>query len=313
MTVLTDISQIDRKAWKQLMATSPVASWFQTPEAYDFFASVPASVKPFVVAVEDKQLQGVIVGYTVAEGGPIKRFFSKRTIIQGGPLLAKDISDEALTALLNAVPRNGIYSEMRNFSDYSAYKHVFAQAGWTYKPHYDVYMATTAGWRDKLQDAKRRQVNKALKEGYSWHEANQEHEVRQWYGILKQLYRNKVHRPLFDYDFFRQAWQQGVCKVLIVNDGNGNITGGALVPVMNQTAYEWYVCGSVMATYALQEWCEQNGITRLDAVGAGEPNKEYGVRDFKLRMAGELHEFGRFIRIQAKNRYNLGVWVINLL
>ena len=62
-----------------------------------------------------------------------------------------------------------------------------------------------------------------------------------------------------------------------------------------------------------QYWCEQNGITRLDAVGAGEPNKEYGVRDFKLRMAGELHEFGRFIRIQAKTRYRLGVWVINLL
>ena len=313
MTVLTDIEHIDRKAWRQLIATSSVASWFQTPEAYDFFASVPTSVKPFVVAVEDKRLQSVIVGYTVAEGGPLKRFFSKRTIIQGGPLLADDISDEALKALLEAIPRNGIYCEMRNFSDYSKWRKVFEQAGWDYKPHYDVYMATTAGWQNKLQDTKKRQVNKALKDGYSWHEANNEDEVRTWYFQLKQLYRNKVHRPLFGYDFFLTAWKQGFCKVLIVNDGYGNITGGALVPVMNQTAYEWYICGSVMATYALQDWCEKNGITRLDAVGAGEPNKEYGVRDFKLRMAGELHEFGRFIRIQAKTRYRLGVWVINLL
>ena len=313
MIVLTDISQINRTEWQQLLATSPVASWFQTPEAYDFFASVLTSVKPFVVAVQDKQLQGIIVGYTVAEGGPLKRFFSKRTIIQGGPLLAKDISDEALMALLQAVPRDGIYCEMRNFSDYSAYKHIFEQAGWTYKPHYDVYMAITVGWQDRIQDAKKRQVTKALKDGYSWHEAEKEDEVRKWYFLLKQLYRSKVHRPLFDYDFFRQAWQNGVCKVLIVRDGHNQIVGGVLVPVMNKTAYEWYVCGSVMATYALQDWCEQNGITRLDAMGAGEPNKEYGVRDFKLRMGGELHEFGRFTRIQAKNRYNLGVWVINLL
>lgn len=313
MTILTNISQIDRKAWKQLIASSPVASWFQTPEAYDFFASVPASVEPFVVAVEDKQLKGVIVGYTVAEGGPMKRFFSKRTIIQGGPLLANDISGEALTALLQAVPRRGIYCEMRNFNDYSRWRQLFEHAGWTYKPHYDVYMATTAGWQERIQDAKKRQVTKAIKEGYTWHEATSEDEVRTWYFQLKALYRSKVHRPLFDYDFFRTAWQQGYCKVIIVLDGYGNITGGALVPVMNQTAYEWYICGSVMATYALQDWCEKNGITCLDAMGAGEPNKEYGVRDFKLRMSGELHEFGRFIRIQAKSRYQLGVWVINLL
>lgn len=313
MTVLTDISQINRSEWQKLIATSPVASWFQTPEAYDFFASVPASVKPFVVAVEEKDLKGVVVGYTVAEGGPLKRFFSKRTIIQGGPLLADDISDEALTALLQAIPRDGIYCEMRNFSDYSKWRKAFEQADWNYKPHYDVYMATTAGWQNKLQDTKKRQVNKAIKDGYTWQEAEKEEDVRSWYYLLKHLYRNKVHRPLFDYGFFLTAWQKGFCKVLIVRDGYKQIVGGALVPVMNQIAYEWYICGSVMATYALQDWCEQNGITRLDAVGAGEPNKEYGVRDFKLRMAGELHEFGRFIRIQAKTRYQLGVWVINLL
>lgn len=313
MTVLTDISQTNRSEWQKLIATSPVASWFQTPEAYDFFASVPASVKPFGVAVEEKDLKGVVVGYTVAEGGLLKRFFSKRTIIQGGPLLADDISDEALTALLQAIPRDGIYCEMRNFSDYSKWRKAFEQADWNYKPHYDVYMATTAGWQNKLQDTKKRQVNKAIKDGYTWQEAEKEEDVRSWYYLLKHLYRNKVHRPLFDYGFFLTAWQKGFCKVLIVRDGYKQIVGGALVPVMNQIAYEWYICGSVMATYALQDWCEQNGITRLDAVGAGEPNKEYGVRDFKLRMAGELHEFGRFIRIQAKTRYRLGVWVINLL
>ena len=313
MTILTDISQIDRSAWSALAAQSPVASWFQTPKAYDFFASVPQSVKPFVVAVCEKELKGIIVGYTVAEGRALKRFFSKRTIIQGGPLLASDISDDELAALLNAVPRCGIYCEMRNFSDYSRWQNVFERAGWTYQPHYDVYMNTTAGWQNRLQDAKKRQAAKYIKDGYSWHEAQSEEELHSWFYLLKTLYRNKVHCPLFDYQFFHTAWEKGFCRIIVVQDGYRHIVGGALVPVLGKTAYEWYICGSVMATFALQDWCEKNKIECLDTMGAGEPNKQYGVRDFKLRMGGELHEFGRFIRIQAKYRYKLGVWVINLL
>lgn len=313
MRICSDISVMDREAWRDLVTISPVATWFQTPEAYDFFASVQQCVHPFVVAVYEEKLKGVIVGYSVGEGGTIKHFFSQRTIIQGGPLLAEDISDDALIALLNAVPKRGIYCETRNFNDYSRWRPVFERAGWNYQPHYDVYMETKAGWQDRLQDAKKRQVNKALKDGYSWSEATTDKEVHTWYLELKQLYRNKVHRPLFGYKFFYQAWKKNFCHLLIVRDGYGNINGGALIPVMGSTAYEWYICGSVMATFALQDWCEKNGITLLDAMGAGEPNKEYGVRDFKLRMGGQLHEFGRFCRIQAKYRYKLGVWIINLL
>ncbi len=313
MRICTDISQIDRADWQELLAASSVASWFQTSEAYDLFVDVRGGVTPFVVAVYSDKLKGVVVGYSVAEGGRVKQFFSKRTIIQGGPLLADDITDDELTALLNAVPHRGIYSEMRNFSDYSRWREVFVKAGWEYRPHYDVYMNTDVGWQNRLQDAKKRQVAKAIKEGYTWKEADSDDEVKTWYLQLKRLYREKVHRPLFDYYFFYLAWRKDVCKVLIVKDGYGNIVGGALVPVFEQTAYEWYVCGSVMATYAIQDWCEKNGYTRLDAMGAGEPNKEYGVRDFKLRMGGELHEFGRFCRVQARIRYKLGVWAISLI
>ena len=48
-------------------------------------------------------LKGVVVGYITNANNPIKLFLTRRAIIIGGPLLAEDISDEALAALLKAV------------------------------------------------------------------------------------------------------------------------------------------------------------------------------------------------------------------
>ena len=42
--------QIDRTAWSRLVQNSSTGTWFQTPEAYEFFASIPELFMPFVVA-----------------------------------------------------------------------------------------------------------------------------------------------------------------------------------------------------------------------------------------------------------------------
>ena len=49
------------------------------------------------------RLVGVCVGYVTKANSALKQFFTRRAIIIGGPLLAEDISDEELSALLNAV------------------------------------------------------------------------------------------------------------------------------------------------------------------------------------------------------------------
>ena len=310
MKVVTDIAQIDRREWKQLLETSSLANWFQSPAAYDFFVSVSDCLTPFIAAVYEKRLCGVMVGYIVPTDGFL-RYFSERTIINGGPLLADDISDEALEALLRAVPNRGIYCETRNFNKYDFRRTVFEQCGWQYKPHYDLWISCDNSWRERIQPAKRQQIRRAQEDGQTWSEAQTEEDVKAWYVELRELYNTKVHRPLFPLSFFVAAWHSKACHLLIVRDSERNVIGGALVPHLPQMAYEWYICGPVMATYAILEWCEQNKIPRLDMMGAGEPHKHYGVRDFKLRMGGYLCKFGRFIKVNAPLRYRLGVAYIN--
>ena len=128
MIKLLTYHDIDQQQWLQLIQSSPVATWFQTPEAYAFYASLPEEMTPFAVGVVEEckapqwahpssdlkvlndlkdsstdRLVGIIVGYITREKNPLKQFFTARAIIPGGPLLDDDISDEALSALLSAV------------------------------------------------------------------------------------------------------------------------------------------------------------------------------------------------------------------
>ena len=134
--------QIDKQQWKDLIQSSPTATWFQTSEAYQFYASVN-EMMPFAVGVVESQecdseamgngqwaignetseaessahtpntihhtpsLKGVCVGYITKETNTIKQYLTCRAIIIGGPLLAEDISATALAALLEAVKAMG--------------------------------------------------------------------------------------------------------------------------------------------------------------------------------------------------------------
>ena len=151
--------QIDRTEWSRLVQASATGTWFQTPEAYEFFASMPALFVPFVFAVtgthesdsgamNEETLRGVCVGYVTKEKSPIKQFFTRRAIIIGGPAFADDASLEEVELLMNGVKEltseriNGapIYIETRNFHDYSRWKEAFAKAGFEYRKHLNFHI-----------------------------------------------------------------------------------------------------------------------------------------------------------------------------
>ena len=48
-------------------------------------------------------------------------------------------------------------------------------------------------------------------------------------------------------------------------------------------------------------------------MGAGKPDENYGVREFKEKFGGELVEYGRFIRINNPLLYKLGTSALSIL
>lgn len=327
--MITINNTIDPAAWKELVANSSTANFFQTKECYDFYASL-SFLDPFIFGVtEDNELKGVIVGYIQKDGGKIKQFFSKRAIVIGGALLADDISSGTLSALLLhcsiQLKKRAIYIEFRNFNDYSRHKYVFAKYGFEYMPHLNFHIDCSSEdiVNQNLGKSRKRDIKTSLRDGATFINTPTLDNVRDYYTILHDLYTTKVKTPLFPFEFFEQLYYQPFSKFLLIALNDKIIGGTVCVVLGDKTIYEWFACGidgaykniypSTLATYSGIKYTYENNISRFDMMGAGKPEDSYGVRDFKAKFGGALVEYGRFIHITNPLLYNIGKLGVKIL
>jgi len=298
--------------WEQLYKSSSFATYFQSPACYRFYKEL-SFLSPFVYAVQEKgELKALVCGYLIAEEGFVKRFFSRRAIIPGGVLLANDVSNEVLEMLLSELKsdlqRKAIYIELRNLHDYSAYKDAFQKAGFEYQPHlnYQISISNGAEVFSNFSENRKRQIKQSLAEGIVCKETDRIEDVRAFYSILQHTYSKKLKLPLFSFEFFETIVSKAYGNLLVVKSED-KILGGILCVGDGNVLYEWFICGddgeqpkvypSVMATRAGIEYAINNGYRMFDFMGAGKPDRKYGVRDFKARFGGTLVEHGRFLYI----------------
>ncbi len=330
MNILYSANDVNRSLWNQLIEKSPVASWFQTPEAYDFFDSL-SFLEAFCVAVEYRgALKGMVVGFVQKDGGKVKQFFSRRAIINGGPLLADDITDAELSLLLNVLKsrlkRKAIYIETRNFNDYCRWRSVFEACGFAYEPHYDIWVDTTNMdvVNEHMGKSRKRDIRVSQRDGASLVMMPTKEQVRSYYQILNDLYRTKVKTPLLPFEFFEKLCGLSSSAFLLV-EYDGQIVGGTVcVGLQGKALYEMFACGrdgvfknifpSELATFAGIQFAAENGYKAFDMMGAGKPDDGgYGVRDFKLKFGGELLELGRYQFICNRPLFGIGKLVVKIL
>ena len=325
ISVFDKIEEIELKQWEQLIINSDTASFFHTKECYDFFSSLNC-VDSFVFGVtENSNLKGLILGYISKEDNSIKQFFSRRAIILGGALLAKNISAEAVQTLLKIckerLRNRSIYVEFRNFNDYSCYINDFKIAGFSYNAHYNYHVDCLE--LNNISSSKRRQIRRSIDAGVIIKEADSETEIKEFYMLLRNLYKTKIKKPLFPYEFFLEFHKRKLGVFLIVIY-DGEFVGGIMCPILRgKVLYEWFIVGmdsvyekiypSVMATWAALKYANDNSIDKFDFMGAGKPDEEYGVREFKSKFGGVLVEHGRFVAVNNPFLYRTGKLGLKIL
>lgn len=329
MRLLNDISSIDRQQWSALVDRSPVASLFQTPEMTDFFAGTGLFETAVLGVEEDGLLMGVVAVLILGEGKGLKKKLSSRAIINGGPLLDEAITKEALALLLKATVKElkhrCVYIESRNFNDFSPWKEVFEECGFSYMPHYNFHVDTTSRelMENNMGKSCKRNVKNSLREGAEASVSTSPEEMKSFYGMLAELYQEKVKRPLFPESFFQQLLEMPFAHLVVVKN-QGEMAGGTLcLELKGRVVYEWFVCGrdrewrnvhpSELATYSAMCLSVEHGCNRYDMMGAGEPGKSYGVRDHKAHFGGALVEHGRFLHRCKPLVYWVGKQVIKII
>lgn len=314
--MVVSAEHIDLKQWNDLLHQSSTASWFQSPQAYQFYQSVADELEPFCLGqIVNGHLKAVCVGYIVGN------FFSARAIIQGGLLLADDIENNALEEFLNTIVNSlknkAIYIELRNLNDYSSYKSVFQQCGFDYRQHLN-YVQSTSTIKQDIDRNRRRNILKSELNGLQIEYEKSKISLTdkyEFYDILLSLYRKELKLPLFSRSFFLKLIDLSDAHFFITRY-NGTIVGGELcVGLDGRTLYDWYGCGdntlrsvhpSEYITFKAIVWANTNGFSHFDFMGAGTPEQPYGVRDFKARFGGQLVEYGRFIYVCSPLRYQVG-------
>lgn len=306
-----------------------MTNWFQTEECFSFYQSL-GFIEPFRCSVErDGVEKGRMVGYIQKDGGRLKQFFSRRAIINGGPMLADDITEDELMGLLTKCKRElkkkAIYIETRNFDDYARYKEIFSRAGYNYEPHYNFHVDTSSIdiVEANMGKSRKRDVKTSLRDGAVVVENPTIDEVKEFYGVLEHLYQTKVKTPLFPFSFFERLYRSSFGRFLLVKYDE-RIVGGTVCVCGENVMYEWFACGedgvhkniypSTLATYAGIRYAAEHGYARFDMMGAGAPNDGgYGVRDFKAKFGGQLVEHGRFKCVLNKPLYLVGTLSVKIM
>lgn len=328
MQLILDLKQIDESELEAFIFNHPQSNFFQSTKAFHFFRTVDNYEPVLIVAKDDDVIVGSLLAVIVKEGNGLKGYLSRRCIAWGGPLVTDDdpvVWSRLLVMLREMTNRKAIYTEFRNFRNLGELQNVYKDAGFQFNEHlnYIVSIPSLKKARARLSKSKKRQINKSLKSGAKILSADSLSQVGEFYDILKQLYMEKVKKPLPVFDFFNRFFEDKSLGIFLLIQLDGRIIGGIMCPVYKDTIYEWFVCGmdgefkdvypSVLATWAPMGYAADNGLSRFDFMGAGKPDQDYGVREFKSKFGGDLVNFGRFIRINQKMHYQVGKLGLEIL
>lgn len=313
-------------SWKQFFAWNPFATPFQSYDFYCLVNSLDRLSAEAMAVCDDNRILALVVITFQSEPGMVA-YFSRRAVIYGGPLVDSKFP-EAMDLLVKHITlttkKKVIYSEIRNLSDFSSHKEIFASNQWDYIPYTDFILDTSdyGAMVKSVSGSRLRQIKKAKNAGVSWKVAENLEEVKGFFMILSELYRRKIRKPLLPWEFFKLFFERklGVFLTVIYK---GKLIGGIMCPILEKKAiYEFYICGldteykeqypSIMATWAAMEYASENKILKFDFMGAGRPNEGYGVRDFKARFGGELVEYGRYRKIYKPALYRIGKFGLNI-
>ena len=320
---------VDINKWKRLMSQTKYLSPFQTPEFYSFFNSlIEYSANVFAVEENDSYSSLVIVTIHMEIG--IKSYFSKRGIIYGGFLIS-DKDKNSLNFLLkninNYYHKKLIYLESRNNFDFSYYNKIFHKNRWLYSNHLNVMIGldnySFEEIFSRLKYNRRREIKLSYNEGATVNEAKGIDEINLLYIILKDLYKNRVKLPLPKLSYFQNLYNNKIGKVFIVKH-DGIVIGGAFCFTYKKNSihtiyyagnrkYNKRIFPTHLAIIGVIKYAIKNNIKVVDLMGAGKPDKAYGVRNYKLAFGGDLAEHGRFINILNPILYKLGKIGIKLL
>jgi serine/alanine adding enzyme len=311
---------LDDKIWRQFVNQHPQGNIFHTPEMFQVFSRTKGYRPELRTAVaKSGEVLALLLPVQISLlDGPFQRL-TTRSIVYGSSLCTPDAAgEEALSALLRnyiqTSGKAGLYTELRNLSDLSAYQSLFTQCGFGYQRHLNYLIdlnTSTDEIFNKIGARTRKHIRRELKKGkIVVEEVTQPNQIKPFYDLLKKSYI-AAHVPIADISLFQSTFEvlytRNMVKFWLVRMGDAFIASSVEL-LFKDSIYGWY--GGVdrnysnftpneLLTWHILKWGAENGYRTYDFGGAGIPEEKYGVRDFKSKFGGRLVCYGRNTYVHA--------------
>ena len=240
-------------------------------------------------------------------------------------------SNEVINLLLKTyvkeVERPPLFTELRNLSDLSSIQPFLQDCGFEYEEHLNFLVDISQPVDDVFQSIGRRtrkNIRRALNQKKVIVEQVKDREkISACIKLVKETYQN-AQIPLAHSSLFESAHEILSPKNMIrvsMASVNGQPAATSFELLFKDVVYGWY--GGIDRSYSayipnemlmwdILKWGAESKYRVYDFGGAGKPDEEYGVRDFKAKFGGRLVAYGRNSYIHRPGLLNLskaGFWI----
>lgn len=301
--------------WRRWVFENAAGNIFHTPEMFRVFQRTRGyQPEIWVARGENQKILAIFLPVTISIHTGMFRRLSTHTIAYGSVLCDPcEDAKEALNLLLQrfqaAHKSRSIYTELRNICDMSAYQAALKQLGFTYEEHLN-YKIDLTGSPDAVFSRIGKRTQKHIKRAstrgeLTIEEVTNRSGIDECYHLLCKTYR-LARVPLADRSLFEAAFDVlyplGMLRVTAARRAE-TLAAVSFELLYKDVMYGWYggmdrefsryTPNELLMWYILR-WGAENGYREYDFGGAGKPDEDYGVRDFKAKFGGVLVNYGRY-------------------
>ena len=319
MTQVQIVESLPYDKWNQFIGTSATGNIFHTPMMMDVFRET-VNYEPFLFSVINeysKEIESLLLVTKIEILSSMLNRFASRMICYGGIIHSTDATNGLLKLFefYDPIVRNkSIFTEIRNIYPTESFKPDMIAAGYEYEEYLN-YIVDIRRDVQKIfrsfSESRKRNIRALEKMGVYVEEVTVMKGIEIVYEILDQTY-SRIQVPLADISLFeslmKHLFEKNMVKFFWAKFKDQSLA--ALVTLLyKDVIYTWYY-GSAsefrnlspesLLIWHVMKWGALNGYRILDFGGAGRPDENYGVRDFKARFNGECVNYGRYIKVYSK-------------
>ena len=283
---------------------------FQSHYYYNILDSGKGTFPYIISAEENNRVLGFILINIQNYFSSKLKYIASRSIISGGPLFGgnSDVLSFLLENYNKIYGRKVLYTQIRNIFSNDNYDSIYEKYSFEKIDHLNYVIDLSEGidkiWHS-VYPKRKNEIRKGLKEGIKVNEIIYVSDMIVAYNILERIYK-KAKLPLPEYGFFKNALEiQCPKKIFRVIGGyhDSILVGVMFLLCFEGRVYNWYAAANPeyykkypndVITWQSIVWSYENGFKYFDFGGAGNPAKEYGVREFKRKFGGTEVNYGRY-------------------